>query len=169
MKIRKIFRFGSKRHALSLLASLTLSISVISSRRILAQIIPKQPNPFSAQSSSSTGCSLQKSCAELAPAMIQSALGPSPLESNLRYLTSSVGGRMTGTVANEKAVAWATSAFRTAGITEVTTEGFALPIAWSEGDTTAKVISPKNFVLKLVSTGWSPPIHSGIRRCGAAR
>ncbi|HEY6464631.1 MAG TPA: M28 family peptidase [Candidatus Acidoferrales bacterium] len=71
---------------------------------------------------------------------------------------------MTGTVANDKAVAWAVSAFRTAGLTDVTTEEFTLPVAWSEGDTTAKVTSPENFALKLVSNGWSPPImpSSGI-------
>jgi hypothetical protein len=96
--------------------------------------------------------------------MIQSALGPSLLESNLRYLTNSIGPRMTGTAANEKAVAWAASAFRTVGVSDVTTEEFTLPVVWSEGATAARVISPQNFALDLISTGWSPPIvpSSGI-------
>lgn len=106
----------------------------------------------------SDGCSLQKSCAELAPAMIQSALGPSPLESNLRYLTNSIGSRMTGTEANERAVSWALSEFRSAGVSDVKTEAFILPVVWSEGATTAKVVSPDNFPLRLVSIGWSPPV-----------
>jgi carboxypeptidase Q len=124
-----------------------------------AQLIPKQPNPFPEQpDSASQACSLQKSCAELAPGMIQSALGDSPLEANLRHLTKSIGGRMTGTAANEKAVEWAVSAFRAAGVMNVKTETFTLPVGWSEGATVAKVVSPETFVLRLVSTGWSPPI-----------
>lgn len=124
-----------------------------------AQIIPKQQNPFSNEpAAGAQGCSLQKSCAELAPAMIDSALGPSTLSQNVRYLTTSIGGRMTGTAANEKAVAWAVSAFRTAGISDVKTESFTLPVGWNEGATSANVIAPERFALHLVSTGWSPPI-----------
>src|ERR1700722_402570 len=60
-----------------------------------AQLIPQSPNPFSgSNSSASAGCSLQASCAELAPGMIKSAEGPSPLEANLRELTQSIGGRI---------------------------------------------------------------------------
>lgn len=164
MNAARIFRFHLKGRVLPLLAASALLLAVILSPRIRAQIIPKQPNPFSDQPSSAAACSLQKSCAELAPLMIQSALGPSSLENNLRYLTGSIGGRMTGTVANEKSVAWAVAAFRGAGIDAVTTEAFTLPTAWSERETRAQVISPERFRLKLVSTGWSAPIvpSSGI-------
>jgi carboxypeptidase Q len=130
-----------------------------------AQLIPKQTNPFPGQSSDAAqGCSLQKSCAELAPGMIQSALGASPLGENLRHLATVIGGRMTGTTANEKAVAWAVSAFRAAGISNVKAESFTLPMGWNEGATVARVVAPEKFELRLVSTGWSPPISpsSGI-------
>ncbi len=90
--------------------------------------------------------------------MIQSALGASPLEANLRYLTTRIGGRVTGSDANAKAVVWAVSAFRAAGVNNVKTESFTLPVSWSEGATAAEVLSPQNFRLRLVSTGWSPPI-----------
>ena len=123
-----------------------------------AQLIPKQPNPFSQASSGTRGCSPEKSCAELAPAMIQSALGPSPLAQNVRYLTTSIGGRMTGTAVNERAIGWAITAFRTAGISDVKSESFTLPVAWTEGATSANVISPQRYAFHLVSTGWSPPI-----------
>ena len=96
--------------------------------------------------------------------MIQSALGASPLEANLRYLTTRIGGRITGSAANAKAVAWAVSAFRAAGVSDVKTESFTLPVSWSEGATAAEVLSPQNFRLRVVATGWSPPIspRSGI-------
>jgi hypothetical protein len=124
-----------------------------------AQLIPKTPNPLSGDKPAATeACSLQQSCAEIAPGMIKSALGDSPLENNLRYLTTSIGGRIPGSAANEKAVAWAVAAFRAAGITNVKTESFTLPPTWSEGATVAKVIAPQSFELHLVSAGWSPPI-----------
>jgi carboxypeptidase Q len=123
-----------------------------------AQIIPKAPNSFPTPPSGTVGCSLQATCAELAPGMIQSALGDSPLEKNLKELTTGIGGRIPGSPANEKAVAWAVNAFRAEGVTDVHTETFTVPVGWSEGATSAKVIAPEKFLLKLVSTGWSPPI-----------
>jgi len=99
------------------------------------------------------GCSVGKPCAELAPAMIQRALGPSPLEENLRYLTDTIGGRVTGSPEADRAVSWAVEAFRHAGVDEVHTEQFMIPVGWSEGNTHAEVLSPAAFPLRLVSTG----------------
>jgi carboxypeptidase Q len=161
-KRAKNLRFAGGRRDFFLF-SLLLSLLTASDSR--AQLIPKQQNPFPGESSSANaGCSLQKSCAELAPAMIQSALGPSPLEENLRRLTTVIGGRIPGSAANEKAVAWAVAAFRAAGVANVKTESFTLPVQWSEGATEARVSGAKGFALRLVSTGWSPPISptSGI-------
>jgi carboxypeptidase Q len=93
--------------------------------------------------------------------MIQSALGASPLEENLRYLTDSIGGRVTGSPEADRAVGWAVEALRHAGVDEVHTEKFTLPAGWSEGHTHAEVLAPAAFSLHLVSTGWSPPISEG--------
>lgn len=150
---------GTRKSKVQVLRFVSITCAFLVAFMVHAQIIPKEPNPFSSQSSStSRGCSLQKSCAELAPGMIQSAFGPSSLEENVRYLTMSIGDRMTGTAANEKAVKWAVKAFRAAGIAEVKTESFTLPVAWQEGATAAEVISPRRFTLRVVSRGWSPPI-----------
>jgi carboxypeptidase Q len=106
-------------------------------------------------------CSVGKSCAELAPRMVESALGPSPLEENLRYLTDTIGGRMTGTPEADRAVSWAVEAFRHAGVDEIHTEEFTVPVGWSEGHTHVDVLSPAPFPVRLVSTGWSPPTPEG--------
>ena len=42
----------------------------------LAQVAPVKPAPLSPQLQGTGTCSVEKSCAELAPVMIQSALGP---------------------------------------------------------------------------------------------
>jgi hypothetical protein len=65
--------------------------------------------------------------------MMQSALGASPLEENLRYLTTTLRGRVTGSPKAERAAGWAVEAFRRAGVDEVHTEKFTVPNGGSEG------------------------------------
>jgi carboxypeptidase Q len=127
-----------------------------------AQLAPIKPPPGWPQVPSGTGaCSVEKSCAELAPAMMQSALGASPLESNLRYLTDTIGGRLTGSPEADRAVGWAVEAFRHAGVDEVHTEKFTVPVGWSEGHTHVEILAPAPFPVRLVSVGWSPPTPMG--------
>ena len=127
-----------------------------------AQIPPIKPAPLAAQVPHGSGaCSVQKSCSELAPTMIQSALSPSPLEENLRYLSDTIGGRVTGTSSADRAADWGVQAFRHAGVDDVHTEKFTIPIGWSEGHTHLEILSPAPFLVRLVSIGWSPPTPEG--------
>jgi carboxypeptidase Q len=127
-----------------------------------AQISPTQPAPLSRQVPSGEGvCSVHTSCADLAPMMIQSAMGVSPLEENLRYLTDAIGGRVTGSPAADRAVGWAVEAFRHAGVDEVHTEKFTVPAGWGEGRTHIEVLSPEPFPVRLVSIAWSPATPDG--------
>jgi carboxypeptidase Q len=107
------------------------------------------------------GCSLTSNCADVAPGMIRSALGQSPLEENLRELTDRVGGRVTGSPAADDAVLWAVKAFREAGVDDVHVEKFMMPHGWSEGATSLEVLAPARFDVRLVSTGWSPAAPPG--------
>jgi hypothetical protein len=123
---------------------------------------PLKPPPFAPVVPQGSGtCSVEKSCAELAPQMIQSALDPSPLEENLRYLTDTIGGRVTATSAADRAADWAVQAFRHAGVDEVHTEKFTIPVGWSEGHTQLQILVPAPFPVRLVSIGWSPPLPDG--------
>lgn len=138
---------------LCLLASLLLAV---------AQIPPAQPDPLARMraAASSGGCSATASaslCEEATPKIVANALGPSPLEENLRRLTDEVGGRVTGSPAMSRAVAWAVVAFRQAGVDEVHTEKYTIPLSWSEGATRLEVLAPAPFPVRLVSVGWSPP------------
>ena len=128
----------------------------------LGQNTPINPPAGFGQVPQGTGaCSVEKSCSDLAPLMIQSALGPSPLEDNLRTLTDSIGGRVTGSPAAGRAVAWAIEALRHAGVDEVHTEKFTVAAGWSEEETRVDVLSPAPFPVRLVSGGWSPPTPAG--------
>src|SRR5262245_28980922 len=71
--------------------------------------------------------------------LIEEALKPSPLEHNLRHLTDEIGGRVPGTPAMDRAVAWGVAAFKEAGADSVHTEDFQMPVSWAEGATTVKI------------------------------
>src|ERR1700720_2079582 len=118
-----------------------------------------------AQTSPSTAaCTTDASsaCAEVAAKVLPLILGPSPLQENLRRLTDEIGGRVTGSPAMERAVQWATSTFRAAGV-DVHTEKYQLPLTWSEGDTRLELLGEIKFPLRTVSLGWSPATpHGGI-------
>jgi carboxypeptidase Q len=103
--------------------------------------------------------------------IIQEALKPSPLESNLRHLTDEVGGRVPGTPAMQRAIDWGVQMFKAAGADRVHTEEFTLPYSWAEGATemtvsaTGTALDPKltqipkvEFRVRCVSIAWAPAL-----------
>ena len=104
--------------------------------------------------------------------VIQAALQPSPLETNLHRLTDEVGGRVPGTVAMQHAVAWGVQAFTAAGADSVHTEGFTIQASWTEGATemnatTAYQVDASKvgggtvlsaFRVRAVSVAWAPAL-----------
>jgi len=128
--------------------------------RANAQGLPPVKKPFEPPQGT-PGCSIHKSCADVAPTIIKNALASSEIEKNLRVLTDEIGGRVTGSPAAEKAVDWAVDAFRQAKVDEVLTENFTLPAGWAEGHTHLTVLSPAPFSVHLVSIGWSPATPEG--------
>jgi carboxypeptidase Q len=134
-----------------------LSLCALSTR---AQLPPLKPAPLQPRADGNT-CSVNSTCADLAPGMIRSAEGPSPLEENLRHLTDEIGGRVSGSPAAEKAAGWGVEAFRHAGVDEVHTEKFTMPFGWSEGKTHIEILTPAGFPVRAVSVGWSPATPEG--------
>ncbi len=103
--------------------------------------------------------------------IIQEALKPSPLESNLRQLTDEIGGRVPGTPAMQRAVDWGVQMFKAAGADSVHTEEFTIPHSWAEGATemtvsaTGTALDPKltqipkvEFRVRCVSIAWAPAL-----------
>jgi Zn-dependent M28 family amino/carboxypeptidase len=88
--------------------------------------------------------------------IIAAAKEPAKLESNLRVLTDEIGGRVPGTPAMDKAIVWAVANFKDAGADSVTTESFAMPLRWAEGDTRVIVTAPSRFHVRAVSMAWAP-------------
>jgi carboxypeptidase Q len=78
------------------------------------------------------------------------------LEKNLRTLCDDIGGRMTGTPAMGRAVTWAVSAFRRAGVPQVHTESFTVPNSWMEEAARGEVLAPVRFSVRLAGVAWGP-------------
>jgi carboxypeptidase Q len=109
--------------------------------------------------------------ADDAARIIQFALQPSPLESNLHHLTDEIGGRVPGTPAMQHAVEWGVKALTVAGADSVHTESFMIPNSWAEGATEMTVTAfyevgdakvggllPTIFRAHAVSVAWAPAL-----------
>jgi len=103
--------------------------------------------------------------------VIQAALQPSSLESNLHSLTDEIGGRIPGTLAMQHAIQWGVQALTAAGADSVHTEGFLIQNSWSEGATTMTATSSYEigggkvggtvlsiFPIRCVSVAWAPAL-----------
>lgn len=156
MRWRRFLRFG-----LPLVAAAAVMGLAAAQQRPLPPI--GQAPRIGPQAPVGTGtCSAtSSSCADVAPAIIRSALAPSPLEENLRTLTDVIGGRVTGSAAEERAVEWAKAAFVRAGVDDVRAESYTMPVRWSAGKARLTVLTPEPFPVRLASAGWSPATPAG--------
>lgn len=89
-----------------------------------AQLPPLQSPSKWGQVPQGTGaCSVEKSCADLAPGMIRNALGASPLDGEIRALADILASHDSST--GREAARWASEAFRQAGADQVRAEASA--------------------------------------------
>ncbi len=70
--------------------------------------------------------------------LVAALLGDTPMVGDLRTLTDEIGGRPTGSVANQRAFEWALDRFRQAGV-EARKEPFRMPGLWLERSARATV------------------------------
>ena len=134
----------------------------------VAQIPSAQPDPLARMREAAARADVQacsatevSACAEAAPKIIAGAMGASPLADNLRRLTDEIGGRVTGSPAMGRAVAWGVAGFRDAGVDEVHTEKNTIPVTWSEGNSHLEVLAPAPLPVRMVSIAWSPATPAG--------
>ena len=86
--------------------------------------------------------------------LIAAMLGDTPVVDDLRELTDTIGGRLTGTDANRKAIAWAAAAFRQAEV-GVTTEDFEMPYQWQEKFVAVSISGDVAFAANVVAKPFS--------------
>lgn len=82
--------------------------------------------------------------------LIAAMLSDTPIIEDLQDLTDTVGGRVTGSPANEASVAWALARFESIGV-KATAEAFEMPSQWQEESLTASIDGDVSFVPGVVA------------------
>jgi hypothetical protein len=91
--------------------------------------------------------------------LVAALQGPTPFEEDLRVLTDEIGGRMTGSEANQRSVEWALERFREAGV-DARAEAFTMPELWLESSTRVAVEGDVAFPARAVAMPFTPPTPS---------
>ena len=93
--------------------------------------------------------------------LVAALLGETPMIEDLRRLTDEVGGRPTGSAANERSVAWALERFREIGV-KTWKERFEMPEFWLERESTAVVTGDGvRFAPRIVAAPFSTATPAG--------
>jgi hypothetical protein len=86
--------------------------------------------------------------------LIAAMLGDTPVSDDLHELTDTIGGRVTGSDANRKAVAWALTKLQQAEVS-ATGEDFEMPYQWQENVVAATVSGDVTFEASVVAKPFS--------------
>jgi Zn-dependent M28 family amino/carboxypeptidase len=91
--------------------------------------------------------------------LVAAMLGETPLIDDLYELTDTIGGRVTGSLANQESVAWAAGKFRAAKVA-VQTEDFEMPHQWREHAAEAHVSGAVDFTAGVVAKPFSTAVNA---------
>lgn len=92
--------------------------------------------------------------------LIAAMLGDTPVIADLQELTDTIGGRVTGTAANEAAVDWAMARLQEAEVS-ASTEAFEMPMQWQERAITASISGDVGFAPHVVAKPFSAGTSGG--------
>lgn len=93
--------------------------------------------------------------------LVAALIGDTPMIEDLRQLTDEIGGRPTGSAANEMSIEWAFDKFVEAGVT-VQKEAFTMPGLWLERASRARVEGDVSFDVRVAAM----PFSAGTSRNG---
>jgi carboxypeptidase Q len=77
------------------------------------------------------------------------------LRSDLTYLTTQIGPRLTGSTQLEQASRWTEQQFKSLGLNNVHLESWTIANSWKRGPATGRILSPTPHELTLAAAGWS--------------
>lgn len=86
--------------------------------------------------------------------LIAAMLADTPIIDDLRDLTDTIGGRVTGTKENEEAVAWALARFAAAEV-PARAEAFEMPMQWQERAVSARITGDVEIATSVIAKPFS--------------
>jgi carboxypeptidase Q len=85
------------------------------------------------------------------------------LRSNLTYLATQIGPRLTGSPQLDLASHWTEEQFKELGLTSVHLEPWTIANSWRRGPATGRVLSPVAHELTLATAGWSSSTNGTVK------
>jgi len=85
------------------------------------------------------------------------------LRSDLTYLVTQIGPRLTGSPQLDVASHWTEEQFKRIGLTNVHLEPWTIANSWKRGPATGRVLSPVAHELTLATAGWSSSTDGTVR------
>ncbi len=85
------------------------------------------------------------------------------LKSDLTFLTSQIGPRLTGSPQLERANHWTEEQFRGLGLANVHLEPWSIANSWTRGPASGRVTSPTLHELTMATFGWSPSTNGTVK------
>ena len=86
--------------------------------------------------------------------LVGAMLADTAIISDLQSLTDEMGGRVTGSAANEAAIDWALARFERAAV-EARRESFEMPFQWREKSTEAEISGDHSFTAGVIAKPFS--------------
>jgi carboxypeptidase Q len=77
------------------------------------------------------------------------------LKSDLTYLTTQIGPRLTGSTQLDQASHWTEQQFKALGLSNVHLESWTIANSWKRGPATGRILLPTPHELTMASVGWS--------------
>jgi carboxypeptidase Q len=85
------------------------------------------------------------------------------LKSDLTYLTTQIGPRLTGSPQLDQASHWTEQQFKALGLSNVHLESWTIANSWKRGPATGRIISPTSHELTLATAGWSTATPGAVK------
>jgi carboxypeptidase Q len=85
------------------------------------------------------------------------------LKSDLTYLTTQIGPRMTGSPQLNRASHWTQEQFKALGLDNAHLEMWSIANSWTRGPSTGRVVSPAVHELTMAAAGWSPATNGTVK------
>ncbi|HWY08578.1 MAG TPA: M20/M25/M40 family metallo-hydrolase, partial [Candidatus Acidoferrales bacterium] len=84
------------------------------------------------------------------------------LKTDLTYLTTQIGPRLTGSPQLDRASHWMQEQFKSLGLENAHVESWSIANSWTRGPATGRIVSPAVHELTLAGAGWSPSTNGTI-------
>jgi len=85
------------------------------------------------------------------------------LKSDLTFLTTQIGPRLTGSPQVDRANHWTQEQFRALGLENAHLESWSIANSWTRGPASGRVTSPAPHELTLATVGWSPSTNGTVK------